>query len=199
MKNFGDDNDDEQVEDDKSNNGEVEIFFPTRRRSLSWDAPRRRSSLLSIDDDDDADQAEDDESNNGEVEVFFPSRRRSLSYDTPPRRASLISKASETSSQLQKCLNEINVANIRSSLRSVRADDEESNASDDGNSLGPNSFASDKAFLCKSNSVAEDALPHPKIVEQRSDLPSEDFLASGATLLVEWGEAKYDSDDDSVL
>ena len=198
MKHLGDENDDEQVEDDKSNNGEAEIFFPTRRRSLSWDAPRRRSSLLSIEDDD-ADQAEDDESNNGEVEVFFPSRRRSLSYDTPPRRASLISKASETSSQLQKCLNEINVANIRSSLRSVRADDEESNASDDGNSLGPNSFASDKAFLYTSNNVAEDALPHPKIVEQRSDLPSEDFLASGATLLVEWGEANYDSEDDSVL
>jgi hypothetical protein len=191
MKNLDDDNDDAHVEDDKSNNGEVEIFFPTRRRSLSFDAPRRRTSLLSIEDDGaDHDQAKDDESNNGEVEFFFPSRRRSLSYDTPPRRASLISRASETSSQLQQCLNEIRVENIRSSLRSVRVNDEESNASDDGNSLGTKSVASDQAFLCKSNNAAE----HARLLQQ----PNDDFLASGDTLLVEWGEAKYDSEDDCV-
>ena len=182
-KRLGDNNDDAHEDDDKSNNGEVEIFFSTRRRSLSCsNAPPRRSSLLS----------EDDASNNGEVEVFFPSRRRSLSYDAPPRRrSSLISRASETSSQLQKCLNEISSENIRSSLHSVRVDDEESNASDDDNSLGTKCVASDQAFLCKSNSAAE----HATLLQQ----PNEDFLASGDTLLVEWGEAKYDSEDDSVL
>ena len=188
MKLLGDNNDDAHEDDDKSNNGKVEIFFPTRRRSLSCsDAPPRRSSLLS----------EDDASNNGEVEVFFPSRRRSLSYDTPPRRSSsLISRASETLSQLQKCLNEINVENIRSSL-SGRVDDGESNASDDGNNLGIKSVApdTDRAFLCKSKNVAADALPHPKFVERQHDLANgeqldDDFLASGDTLIVEWGEGE---------
>lgn len=86
--------------------------------------------------------------------------------------------------------------NIRSSLRSGRVDDEESNASDDGNSLGTKSVASDQAFLCTSNDAAKDALPHHPQTEccrlnsAISAQLKDDFLASGDTLLVEWGEGE---------
>ena len=37
------------------------------------------------------------------------------------------------------------------------------------------------------------------VVDQRNDPQSKDFLSIGATLLVEWGDAKCGSEDDSVL
>ena len=183
---------------------EVSCQVQQRVRADDDSSVRLEDLLKNLGDDDDNTLVEDDKSNNGEVEVFFPSRRRSISFDLPPRRSSLISRASETSSQLQKCLNEINGDNIRSSIHT--------NASGDGDSLGKTSFASDQALLWKSNNFRDtyDALPHlPKFVELQHDPQStscskdcgdlhEDFSSNRVSLLVEWGEAQYDSEDDSV-
>ncbi len=211
---------DAQTEDDKSNNGEVEFFFPSRRQSMSFDAPPRTSSLVSRRASESSTQlekclneinVEDDKSNNGEVEFFFPSRRRSVSFDAPPRRSSLVSRrASESSSQLQKSLNEIN--------NTLLGDDDQTVASGNDDSVGTiSSFASDEAILCKSSNVQDfnDTFHlRPKFVELHYPPPKshksggnlaicggqlqEHFLASTEeSLLVEWGEAKYDSECDS--
>jgi len=164
-------------------------------------------------------QTEDDKSNNGEVEFFFPSRRQSMSFDAPPRRSSLVSRrASESSTQLEKCLNEIN--------NTLLGDDDQTVASGNDDSVGTiSSFASDEAILCKSSNVQDfnDTFHlRPKFVElhyrpqkQKLSPPprshksggnlaicggqlQEHFLASTEeSLLVEWGEAKYDSECDS--
>lgn len=184
---------------------------------------------------DDNTQVEDDRSNNGKVEVFFLSRRRSScsskSYDAPRRRSSLVSHTSETSSHLQKCLNEINTDNILSAhLHTLLGGDEETIESGDSDSVGTvTSFATDQALLCKRDNLQDaevdiDMPRRPKFVEldfrhqklsysprsnrmhknkSCSNLASgsgqlqKDFIASRDSLLVEWGEA-YDSEDDSV-
>eukprot|EP00984_Skeletonema_dohrnii_P025427 scaffold14590_cov151-Skeletonema_dohrnii-CCMP3373.AAC.3 len=216
-------------------NGEVSYKVEEGGRSTDESSQCLEDLLKSLCDDDDNTQVvEDDKSNNGEAEFFFPSRRRSMSsydYDPPPRRSSLFSKASETSSQLHQCLNEINADNnnIRSNpLRNLLGDDEETISSKDDDSLGTiTSFASDQALLCKSNNLQESQvdLPlRPKYIEllqadpqnlslprthnSRSNLPDcsgqvqlqKDFMASGGSLLVEWGDAKskHASEDDSV-
>lgn len=215
-------------------NGEVSYKVEEGGRSTDESTSACLEDLLKslCDDDDNTLVVEDDKSNNGEAEFFFPSRRRSMSYDydPPPRRSSLFSKASETSSQLHQCLNEINADNnIRSNpLRNLLGDDEESISSKDDDSLGTiTSFASDQALLCKSNNLQESEvdlplrlnciellhadpqnLSLPRTHNSRSNLSDcsgqvqlqKDFMASGGSLLVEWGDAKskHASEDDSV-
>ena len=207
--------DDTQKGDDASNNGEVEFFFPSRRRSMSFDdAPPRRSSLTSKPSESTSRlqkclteiNVEDDASNNGEVEIFFPSRRRSLSYEGPPRRPSLDSRASESSSQLQKCLNEINADNILSNhLQTLLGDDDKTVASGNSDSVGSiSSFASDQALLCRSTIRPEfvDLHYHPKKLSSSDKSCSNRAICRGRlqdskeSLLVDWGEAKYDSEHD---
>ncbi len=208
------------------------------RRSLTEGVRSADDVSVSLEDlvrdlDDDDARVEDDRSNNGKVEVFFPSRRSSCSsYDAPPRRSSLISHTSETSSHLQKCLNEINTDNILSAhLHTLLGGDDDTVESGDGDSVGTiTSFATDQALLCKRVNIectqdAEADMPRrPKFVELDFDprklsyLPrsntmyknnscsnlasdsgqlQKDFIASRGSLLVEWDEA-YDSEDDSV-
>ncbi len=214
-------------EDDASNNGEVELFFLSRRRSMSFDyAPPRRSSLTSKPSESsrhlqkclDEINVDDDASNNGEVELFFPSRRRSMSFDdAPSRRPSINSRASESSSQLQKCLNEIHANNIGSNHPHtlLRDDDDQTTASGNSDSVGSiASFASDQALLCKSTNNVEDVIGatfhirsevvnphyHPQILSSSDKNCSnraicggaqlhDHFQASTESLLVEWGEA----------